>query len=265
MGPLTGGEPLLYVYAVVRSAAVDGPPADPPPDVTLGGGLTTVEHRGLTALVEPVPAADFGEAPLRERLEDPDWLARMARAHHGVLAAAGRRTTAVPLRLGTVRRGEPGVRRLLEEGEDGFSKALGRPAGAHRPRPDRTPGELHGKGFAPARSGYTDNMSASEKNSEKPASTGNAGKAENGSEGAGGPASGALSALPAPLAEKTLAAVHAVRGAGGLAWNAVRTRKALTGGTAAFGAAALTGAYALGRRTGTRSRGPLTRLTGGRI
>ncbi|AVH98829.1 MULTISPECIES: GvpL/GvpF family gas vesicle protein [Streptomyces] len=255
MGPLTGDEPLLYVYAVVRSADVDGPPADPPPDVTLGGGLTTVEHRGLTALVEPVPAADFGEAPLRERLEDPDWLARMARAHHGVLAAAGRRTTAVPLRLGTVRRGEPGVRRLLEEGEEGLSEALGR-------RPGRTTGELRGKGFVPARPGYTKNMSASEKNDEKPAASGNT---EKGSEGAGGAVAGTLTALPAPLAEKTLAAVHAVRGTGGLVWNAVRTRKALTGGTAAFGAAALTGAYALGRRTGTRSRGPLTRLTGGRI
>ncbi|KOX25500.1 hypothetical protein ADL06_19170 [Streptomyces sp. NRRL F-6491] len=110
---------------------MDGPPVDPPPDVTLGGGLTTVEHRGLTAVVEPVPAADFAEAPLRERLEDLDWLAAMARAHHGVVAAAGRRTTTVPLGLATVRRGVPGVRRLLEEGESGLSEALGRLTGAH--------------------------------------------------------------------------------------------------------------------------------------
>ncbi|MGW9447572.1 GvpL/GvpF family gas vesicle protein [Streptomyces sp. NPDC055632] len=134
MGPLTD-EPLLYVYAVVRSADVDGQPADPPPDVTLGGGLATVEHRGLTAVVEAVPEAEFDEAPLRARMEDPDWLAGVVRAHHGVLAAAGRRTTTVPLRLGTVRRGEPGVRRLLEEEEDGLSEALGRPAGGRREFP----------------------------------------------------------------------------------------------------------------------------------
>ncbi|WP_432126895.1 hypothetical protein [Streptomyces sp. bgisy082] len=92
-----------------------------------------------------------------------------------------------------------------------------------------------------------------------------AGKAEKGAGETGEAVGGVLTALPAPLAEKTLAAVHAVRGTSGLVWTAVRSRKALTSGTAAVSAAALTGAYVLGRRTGTRSRGPLTRLTGGRI
>ncbi|MFC8290529.1 hypothetical protein ACFUJ0_32170 [Streptomyces sp. NPDC057242] len=92
-----------------------------------------------------------------------------------------------------------------------------------------------------------------------------AGTAEKGAGETGEAVGGMLTALPAPLAEKTLAAVHAVRGTGGRAWTAVRSRKALSSGTAAVGAVALTGAYVLGRRTGTRSRGPLTRLTGGRI
>ncbi|MFF1508484.1 hypothetical protein [Streptomyces sp. NPDC058326] len=78
-------------------------------------------------------------------------------------------------------------------------------------------------------------------------------------------ATGALTALPAPLAEKTLAAVEAVRGTGGTLVTAVRARKAVTGSAAVSAAAALTGAYALGRRAGLRSRGPLSRLTGGRI
>ncbi|MFE5731066.1 hypothetical protein ACFQ7A_09210 [Streptomyces sp. NPDC056528] len=128
-------------------------------------------------------------------------------------------------------------------------------------------------------------MSASEKSSEnqsggnssRPASdgTGNGGAASRGTaaekktvqsaKSTGEAAGGTLSALPAPLAEKTLAAVHAVRGTGGLVLTAVRTRKTLTGGTAVSAAAALTGAYALGRRAGLRSRGPLSRLTGGRI
>ncbi|WP_411070321.1 hypothetical protein [Streptomyces sp. cmx-4-25] len=128
-------------------------------------------------------------------------------------------------------------------------------------------------------------MSASEKSSEnqsggnssRPASdgTGNGGAVSPGTatekktvqsaKDTGEAAGGTLSALPAPLAEKTLAAVHAVRGTGGLVLTAVRTRKTLTGGTAVSAAAALTGAYALGRRAGLRSRGPLSRLTGGRI
>ncbi|GGT16194.1 GvpL/GvpF family gas vesicle protein [Streptomyces purpureus] len=120
-------EPLLYVYAVVRSPGT----VDPLFGATLGTGLAAVDHRGLTALVEPVPAAEFEEAPLRARLEDLDWLARVARAHHGVVAEAGRHSTVVPLRLATVCRGEPGVRRLLEEGEHSLSEALDRLTGAH--------------------------------------------------------------------------------------------------------------------------------------
>ncbi|MFF1508487.1 GvpL/GvpF family gas vesicle protein [Streptomyces sp. NPDC058326] len=123
-------EPLLYVYAVVRSGST-GPPPGPPPGETLGTGLATVTHRGLTALVEPVPAADFDEAPLRDRLEDLDWLAGVARAHHGVVAAAGRHVTTVPLRLATVCRGERGVRRLLSEGEHRLTATLDRLTGAH--------------------------------------------------------------------------------------------------------------------------------------
>ncbi|MEU2117740.1 GvpL/GvpF family gas vesicle protein [Streptomyces sp. NPDC016459] len=124
-------ESLLYVYAVVRSSAAGGPPPGPPADETLGAGLTTVTHRGLTALVEEVSAADFDEAPLRARLEDLDWLAGVARAHHRVVAAAGSHATTVPLRLATVCRGEPGVRRLLDEGGDRLSETIDRLTGAH--------------------------------------------------------------------------------------------------------------------------------------
>ncbi|MFJ8659555.1 GvpL/GvpF family gas vesicle protein [Streptomyces sp. NPDC093795] len=124
-------EPLLYVYAVVRSSTTTGAPPGPPAGETLGAGLTTVAHRGLTALVEPVPAADFDEAPLRRRLEDLDWLAEVARAHHRVVAAAGRHVTTVPLRLATVCRGEPGVRRLLEDGAHRLSETIDRLTGAH--------------------------------------------------------------------------------------------------------------------------------------
>ncbi|MFE5941657.1 hypothetical protein [Streptomyces sp. NPDC056480] len=78
--------------------------------------------------------------------------------------------------------------------------------------------------------------------------------------------SGTLTALPAPMAEKTLAAVRAVQGTvgrGGWIWSDPRTRKTLAGGAAAGTAAALTGAYALGLRAGRRRHGLLSRLTGG--
>ncbi|MEU6880275.1 hypothetical protein [Streptomyces sp. NPDC046712] len=77
-----------------------------------------------------------------------------------------------------------------------------------------------------------------------------------------------LTALPAPMAEKTLAAAQAVRGVvgpGGWLWTTLRARKGVAGGTVASTAALVTGAYALGRRAGLRRRGPISRLTGGRI
>ncbi|MFD7258828.1 hypothetical protein [Streptomyces sp. NPDC059874] len=79
---------------------------------------------------------------------------------------------------------------------------------------------------------------------------------------------GALSALSAPLAEKTAAATKAVRGTLGRAgwvWTAVRARKAVAAGGATATAAVVTTAYTLGRRAGLRQRGPLSRLTGGRL
>lgn len=90
----------------------------------------------------------------------------------------------------------------------------------------------------------------------------------NGSGNGGEPAK-ALTVLPAPLAEKTLAATRAVRetlGDGGGLRAALSNRKSLAaGGTSAISVAAVTGAYFLGRRAGLRRRGPLSRLTGGRI
>ncbi|MEV8531777.1 hypothetical protein [Streptomyces sp. NPDC051211] len=79
---------------------------------------------------------------------------------------------------------------------------------------------------------------------------------------------GTVTALPAPLAEKTAAAAKAVRGTvgrAGLIWTAVRARKALTAGAATAGAALLTTVYTLGHRAGRRRRGPISRLTGGRV
>ena len=46
-----------------------------------GGVVEQVKARGLAALVSSVPLAEFGAGPLRENLNDLDWLERVARAH----------------------------------------------------------------------------------------------------------------------------------------------------------------------------------------
>ncbi|WOX20313.1 hypothetical protein [Streptomyces solicathayae] len=77
-------------------------------------------------------------------------------------------------------------------------------------------------------------------------------------------ATGALRALPAPFAEKARTAAYVARGTGGTLWAAVRSHKAATGGAVVGATAAITGAYALGRRARRRS-GPLARLLGSRF
>ncbi len=112
--------------------------------------------------------------------------------------------------------------------------------------------------------------SSSSVNGTKPGSQA-AGAARDGAKAASNAVSDAgrtLMALPAPLAEKTAAAAQAVRGTVGRAgwiWTAVRARKAIAAGAATAGAVVVTTAYTAGRRAGLRQRGPLSRLTGGRI
>jgi hypothetical protein len=87
---------LLYVYAVARPLEAGVPAA-----ATGVGGLPArpVEHDGLVAVVSDVRAKDFEEAPLRERLENLEWLAETARAHESVVRAVSAVTGVVPLRL----------------------------------------------------------------------------------------------------------------------------------------------------------------------
>ncbi|MFH7596392.1 hypothetical protein WDV06_14980 [Streptomyces racemochromogenes] len=122
-------------------------------------------------------------------------------------------------------------------------------------------------------------MTASEKSDQAKTGTARSRSSSRGSSSGGGTApvraadageavSGTLTALPAPLAEKTQAAATALRGslgALGPLWKAVRARKAVAAAAATGTAALAAGAYTLGHRTGLRRRGPISRLTGGRI
>ncbi|MEV8531774.1 GvpL/GvpF family gas vesicle protein [Streptomyces sp. NPDC051211] len=121
---------LLYVYTVLRTATPPSPPLALDARARLGTGLELVEHQGLVAVVEPVDPAHFDEQPLRAHLEDLDWLAGVARAHHEVVARIGRLATTVPCRLATICRGRQGVRRMLAEAREPVGEALDRVANA---------------------------------------------------------------------------------------------------------------------------------------
>ena len=94
-----------------------------------GEPVRVVTAAGLAAVVGSVPLGDFAEEPLRDHLEDLDWLEGAARAHDGVIAAAARAGCVVPLRFATVYHDDDRVRSLLTERHADLAATLERLAG----------------------------------------------------------------------------------------------------------------------------------------
>ncbi|POX39369.1 gas vesicle protein [Streptomyces sp. Ru73] len=113
---------MTYAYAVVRSGAR-------PPAGLLGIGqepVRAVAEGPLAALVSTVPAAEFDQPQVRERLEDLAWLEATARAHRQVVDDAAAETGVLPLRLVTVYRDEDSVRAALAANAERFQRLLDR-------------------------------------------------------------------------------------------------------------------------------------------
>jgi Gas vesicle synthesis protein GvpL/GvpF len=94
-----------------------------------GGSIRTVAAAGLTAVVEDVDLAEFGEAALRRNLEDLAWLEATARAHHRVIAAVAQQRPVVPIRLASVYSGDAGIVAMLADRGADFQAALSRVSG----------------------------------------------------------------------------------------------------------------------------------------
>jgi len=116
----------LWAYCVLRSS--ERIPGDAR-GVDGAGALERVEARGLAAVVSRVPLGEFGAEPLRQNLNDLDWLERVARGHESVLEAALAQSTIVPLRLCTIYESEQSVRDMLEREHDSLVRALDALAG----------------------------------------------------------------------------------------------------------------------------------------
>lgn len=114
---------LRYAYAVCRPLAA---PLQAQLTGVAGAPAGQLEHRGLVVVLSRVPAEDFAEEPLKEHLEDLEWLTATARAHQNVIDALTAVTTPLPLRLGTVFQDDSGVRVMVEEHEKEFRHALDR-------------------------------------------------------------------------------------------------------------------------------------------
>ncbi|MFI6583084.1 GvpL/GvpF family gas vesicle protein [Embleya sp. NPDC050493] len=112
-----------WVYAILpdSTAAVS---ADVP---GVAGEVPHVVRSGsLAAIVGSVPAGEFSEDSLQERLGDLSWLESSVRAHHRVVEAAALTGTVLPLRFATIYRDDERVREMLRRRESAFTAALSR-------------------------------------------------------------------------------------------------------------------------------------------
>jgi hypothetical protein len=85
-----------YVYGVVSAST------QPEGTGIRSRPVELVPEGEVAALVSAVPADEFGEASLRERLNDRAWLERTAREHEEALEGVLERTAVIPFRLCTV-------------------------------------------------------------------------------------------------------------------------------------------------------------------
>ena len=108
----------LWAYAITEDGHLSGPDGNVDLSWLTGVGeakVRTTTACGLTVLVSDVSLVEFGEAALRENLENLDWLDEVAREHHYVIDAAARLFPLLPVRLATVYRGDAAVCAALSE------------------------------------------------------------------------------------------------------------------------------------------------------
>lgn len=113
---------LVYVYGFTSSTAhalEAGVGVEP------DSRLDYIVVDGVCALVTRVPADVYGEAGLRERMTDPEWVAERACAHDEVLRSAAELGPVLPLHLCTVYKTEDRVRAILQHNRAAIAHELG--------------------------------------------------------------------------------------------------------------------------------------------
>jgi Gas vesicle synthesis protein GvpL/GvpF len=122
----------VWAYAITEHSNLSGPDGEVDLSWITGVGETKVRTAtscGLTVLVSDVSLAEYGEAALRENLENLDGLDEVAREHHYVVDAAARLFPLLPVRLATVYSGDDAVCAALTTRSSELRDALRRVGG----------------------------------------------------------------------------------------------------------------------------------------
>ena len=88
--------------------------------------IEMVAASGLGAILSAVPVDDYGEGALEERLGNPSWAAVRVMRHEQVVEHFARRTSALPLRFGTIYLRRDRVEQMLEENRAEFLSIIER-------------------------------------------------------------------------------------------------------------------------------------------
>jgi hypothetical protein len=115
---------LRYLYAVARTRAQAAIASANLRGID-GGKVDTIAEGLLLGVTSAVPASDYEEEPLNERLQDLEWLAPRAASHQEVNGRLLELADAVvPLSFGAIYRDADGVRELLRSRADDFADRL---------------------------------------------------------------------------------------------------------------------------------------------
>jgi len=115
---------LRYLYAVANAHA-DGAIGAAGLRGIDGGRVEAIVEGRLLGVTSGVPASQYEEAPLNERLQDLEWLAPRAASHQEVNGKLLELTDAVvPLAFGAIYRDADGVRELLRTRAEDFADRL---------------------------------------------------------------------------------------------------------------------------------------------
>lgn len=115
---------LRYLYAVA-SANAEVPIGAANLHGIDGGRVEALVEGRLLGVTSVVPASEYEEAPLNERLQDLEWLAPRAASHQEVNGRLLDLADAViPLAFGAIYRDAEGVRELLRTRADDFADRL---------------------------------------------------------------------------------------------------------------------------------------------